>query len=238
MPAAVPPAVEAWHARGLGVAAAAAPRAAVEAWVTAEPRNPEALSLLAEAHYWTGLQLADERAPEAQARAAYGRGMDAARRAQAAAPQHPGGWFWETVNLAKQAEIDGIIRSASLLPTLRRLMDRAGALSPCYFHGGVNRFWAAVVIRTPEFLVRLQGRSSSKDGEEQLRTADRCAPDFLGNARFRAELRVKEDRKADALALLRAALARPPSADPAVEAWNRHERVLTRQMLARLGARE
>ena len=159
--------------------------------------------------------------------------LAAAQRATELDGKNPGGPFWDAVNRAKQAELRGIVASASELPTLEKRMNRVDVLQQCYFHGGVWRYWAAVIARTPTWLVRVQGRSI-RDGEDAVRKSLACEPAFVGTYRFWAELRVKDGDTAGARVLLKKGLELPESNNPEVAAWNRHERMLCRRMLAAL----
>ncbi len=226
-------AVEAWPARPLGSAASGPLVARFEAWAAAAPKDARAQVALAQVLYWHGLQLSDDAAPEARQLEAFTRGLAAAQRATELDGKNPVGPFWDAVNRAKQAELRGIVASASELPTLEKRMNRVDVLQQCYFHGGVWRYWAAVIARTPTWLVRVQGRSI-KDGEDAVRKSLACEPAFVGTYRFWAELRVKDDDAAGARVLLKKGLELPESNNPEVAAWNRHERMLCRRMLATL----
>jgi tetratricopeptide (TPR) repeat protein len=208
--------------------------AGFDAWVLEEPASAPAAHAQAQANYWLGLQLADAGQPRDAQLGAFNAAVASAQRLQKLDPADPGGPFWEAVNRAKAAELNGIASSASQLPTLKKLMARVDSMQPCYFHGGVHRYWGAVVTRTPGWLVTLQGRSL-KDAEDEFRKAVRCDPAFVGSLRFWAELKVKADDKPAAVAILREALAKPPAADAETRAYNLHELMLCRNLLKELG---
>lgn len=224
---------ERWYARPLGVAAAVPLERDITAHAQAHG-GVEAWVWLAEARYWLGLQMEDAGAPDDARQGMFERGLEASQIAQRKAPKHAGGWFWDAVNTAKVSEIRGIARSVSQLPHLKAMRDRVDRLDPSFFWGGAGRLRAAVIIRTPSLLVRMQG-SSLSEAESALNAAQRHGPHFVGNQRFRAELRLKQDRDGEAERLLRGALTMPDGPEPALRAWNEHERVLCRRLLVRMG---
>ena len=228
-------ALTSWRSRTLGVEPGRAQVQAFEAWAAQDPSSARAQVALAQANYWLGLQLADAKAPKDVQLKAFSAAVAAAQRGTRLDARNPGGPFWEAVNRAKVAELSGIVSSASELPTLQKLMDRVEALQPCYFHGGVHRYWGAVVTRTPGWMVRLQGRSSA-DGETEFRRSLQCDPEFVGTRRYWAELKLKDDDKPAAVAILRLALKQPPAADVETAIYNQHEQMLCRKLLAELHA--
>lgn len=222
-----------WLSRPQGLPAARALRDAIAAHAKDHPTDAAAWVWLAQAHYWEGLQQHDAGEDDDAQMATYGRAVEAARTAQRVDANHPGGWFWDGVNTAKVAELRGVARSVNLLPSLRSVMDRTDALAPGYFYGGTWRFRGVVITRTPSMLVRLQG-SSLEEADRFFARAQKHGPTFAATRRFLAELRLRQERPNEARALLQKVLDEPPEPDLEERAWNSHERLLCRRLLADL----
>jgi tetratricopeptide (TPR) repeat protein len=224
-----------WLRRGLGIADG---RRAVDAFVVfarQAPRDAQAHAGLARACYWLGLQQSEAGAPQEAQERTYQRGIDAGRKAQELNPQLAAGYYWEAVNIAKHAELSGIVQSASELPTMMRLMDKVDALEPGHFYGGTKRYWGVVIARSPEFLVRLQGQSLD-DAERFFKESLKAGPDFLGTKVFWAEVKAKRGDLQGAKELLHEVVGAAESpADPELRAWNAFEQVQARRKLDALG---
>ncbi|MEW5851409.1 MAG: TRAP transporter TatT component family protein [Myxococcota bacterium] len=220
----------AWLSRTLEVSNGEKVLAAAEAWVAAAPKSAPAHVMVAQAAYWLGLRMEVAGAGREALERTFARGMNAGVEAQRLGPELPGGYYWDAVNRAKIAELKGITSSAWQLPTLQGLIKKVDALQPGYSWGGTDRYRAVVITRTPDLLVRMQGKSLA-DAEEHFRKALKTAPEFAATKVFWAELKIRQGDTAAATALLREVLDAPPAADPEVRAWNQHEKARARRML-------
>jgi len=106
-------------------------RALLETSVAANP-TPEALTELSRVWFLTG----DFRArSEAERVAAYERGMEAGRRAIAAAPQSDQAHLFLAFNTGRTAEIRGVMRALALVGTIREESDAVLKLNPSNVEG-------------------------------------------------------------------------------------------------------
>jgi tetratricopeptide (TPR) repeat protein len=188
----------------------------------------ERVNALAEAAYWRGLQQEDANLAKATRKASFTTCRDASDRVQKLSPKAADGYFWSAVCRAKIAELTGIVSSAWELPELIDLMKKVDELHPGYGNGGTDRYWGAVIVRTPGFLRAMQGKDLD-DAETFFKNALKRSPDYAGTWMHLAELELKrDDEKAAAMAYDRA-IKSPRARDPGVEAWNRYYRMKATQ---------
>ena len=120
--------LSAWHEDPARIDRA---RALLETTVAANP-TPEALIELSRVWFLTG----DFRArSEAERVAAYERGMEAGRRAIAAAPQSDQAHLFLAFNTGRTAEIRGVMRALALVGTIREESDAVLKLNPSNVEG-------------------------------------------------------------------------------------------------------
>ncbi len=126
---------------------------------TASAREPDADTLTELAGVW--FLIGDIRAHDAAERqAAYERGVEAARRAIAMAPQDDDAHFWYAANTGRLAEQRGVLRAAALLSTIREESATVLRLNP-----------------------------SNVDGLTLAASLDAALPTVMGGDRARAEAR-------------------------------------------------
>ena len=120
--------LSAWHEDPARIDRA---RALLETSVTANP-TPEALTELSRVWFLTG----DFRArSEAERVTAYERGMEAGRRATAAAPQSDQAHLFLAFNTGRTAEIRGVMRALALVGSIREESETVLKLNPSNVEG-------------------------------------------------------------------------------------------------------
>jgi len=171
------------------------------------PKDYEALLRLSRLHYWVGQNL--ETANEKEALSHYKKGREYGKRAAEAAPDQPGGYFFEGANLARENSLKGSFSNLFGIKAVKQLNEKAGAIQAGYFHGGPDRFFCAYYTRLPGLL----GGSVSKAIEHGRKTVE-AHPAYAGNRIFLAEAYLKDGKNDLARRELEAALAVPDDALP------------------------
>jgi tetratricopeptide (TPR) repeat protein len=175
---------------------------------------------LARAQYWIGSHV-----PKDQARTEFEKGMDAARRASAAAPDRPEGYFWLAANMGGLAETQGISAGLRYRTPIRETLERVLAIDPGWQQGSADRALGRWYYKVP----RLFGGSKDKS-EAHLRKALTYNPQSTATWSFLADTLFAQGRDADARAALRHVLDAP--LDPS---WAPEDREFKAKAQERLG---
>ncbi len=206
-------------------------REAVSAWeaVLAErPGDYESLLRLSRLHYWIGQLL--EKTDRTAALAEYHTGREYGRKAADAAPEKPGGHFFEAANLARENNLKGTFSNLWGIGTVRRLNEKTAEIDPDYFYRGPDRFFCAMLTKLPGLL-----GGSTKKAIEHGKRAVEAFPDYAGNRYFLAEAYFKDGKNDLAREQLEAAVAAPDDAHPDVTPEQRMEKGRAAELLQRIG---
>lgn len=201
---------------------------AFEAVLKDAPTDYEALLRVSRLHYWIGQNI--EPVNESDAIAHYVKGREYGRRAAAAAPDRPGGYFFEAANLGRENNLKGKFKSLLGIGKVEDLNRKAEAIQPDYFYRGPDRFFCAYYTRLPGLL----GGSLSK-AIEHGKKAVQAFPNYAGNRFLLAEAYVKDGKNDLARAELEAALATPDDALPDAIPEQRLEKKRAAELLKKIG---
>ncbi|MGE5188703.1 MAG: TRAP transporter TatT component family protein [Gemmatimonadota bacterium] len=201
--------------------------AAYEALLKESPNDYDVLLRLSRLHYWIGQNL--ETVDKSGAIAHFVKGRDYGRRAAEAAPDRPGGYFFEAANLARENNLKGKFRSLLGIGKVEELNRKTETIQPDYFYRGPDRFFCAYYARLPGLL----GGSVSK-AVEYGKKAVAAYPIYAGNRFLLAEAYVKDGRNDLARAELEAALAAPDDAFPDAIPEQRLEKKRAAELLKKI----
>lgn len=201
---------------------------AYEALLREHPEDYETLLRLSRLHYWVGQNL--EGTSRDAALAHYRSGRDYGRRAAGAAPEKPGGHFFEAANLGRQNNLKGTFSNLRGIGTVRRLNEKTASIDPHYFYRGPDRFFCAMYTKLPGLL----GGSTTKAIEHGRRAVE-AFPAYAGNRYFLAEAYLKDAKNDLARRELEEALAIPDEALPDVVPEQRMEKKRAAALLKTLG---
>ena len=176
--------------------------AAYEDLLKEMPDDYKVLLRLSRLHYWVGQMLESTNKKEALEH--YAIGKEYGEKASKAAPEEPGGYFFEAANLARQNNLKGTFSNLFGISTVRKLNEKAASLDPEYFYRGTDRFFCAFYTKLPGLL----GGSATKAIEFGKRAVE-AYPNYAGNRYFLAEAYVKEGKNDLARKELEAAVALP-----------------------------
>jgi len=175
-----------WNERGDPVKAAEA-IAAYEDLLKDMPDDYKVLLRLSRLHYWVGQILESSNTKEALEH--YARGREYGKKASGAAPEEPGGYFFEAANLARQNNLKGTFSNLFGISTVSKLNEKTASLDPEYYYGGPDRFFCAYYTKLPGLL----GGSTTKAIEFGKRAVE-AFPNYAGNRYFLAEAYVKDGK--------------------------------------------
>jgi hypothetical protein len=188
----------------------------------AVPNDFESAWKLARAQYWIGGHVA-----KSQARGEFEKGMDAARRAAAAAPSRPEGYFWLAANMGGLAESQGMSAGLKYRTPIREALERVLAIDPGWQQGSADRALGRWFYKVP----RLFGGSKDKS-EAHLRKSLTYNSQSTATWLFLADTLDAMGRDADARAALKRVLDVP--VDPE---WAPEDREFKAQAAQRLKTR-
>ena len=157
--------------------------------------------------------------------AAYERGREAGRRAVAAAPRSEGAHVWYALNSARLAGTRGIMRAASMLPTLREEAATILSLNPASVEG--HTLAGGLAAELPGMLGGDRMRA-----EEHFRKALEADPRRTGTRLELARLYIATRRYLDAERELTRVVAEPAPSD--LPYWTLSDRPRARALLAAL----
>jgi tetratricopeptide (TPR) repeat protein len=199
-----------------------------EVLLSEHPEEHETLLRLSRLHYWIGQNL--EGTDRDAALAHYGSGREYGRRAAGAAPEKPGGFFFEAANLGRENNLKGTFSNLRGIGRVRRLNEKTASIDPDYYYRGPDRFFCAMYTKLPGLL----GGSASKAVEHGRRAVE-AFPAYAGNRYFLAEAYLKDAKNDLARRELEAALAIPDDALPDVVPEQRMEKKRAAALLRTLG---
>ena len=179
----------------------------------------EAAWKLARACYWLGGHV-----PEAERRARFEQGIEAARRAAAAQPNRPDGHFWMAANMGGMAEGFGLRAGLRYRGAIKAALEKALAIDAAYLEGSADRALGRWYARVP----RLFGGSDAK-AVEHLQRSLTYAPTSVPSHFFLAEVYLDMNRRDDARREFEAAISAPLDPD-----WIPEEREFKKQAEAHL----
>ncbi len=200
---------------------------AFEALLKDAPNDYDTLLRLSRLHYWIGQTLEPTR--ESDAIAHYVKGREYGRRAAAAGPDRPGGYFFEAANLGRENNLKGKFKSLLGIGKVEELNRKAEGIQPDYFYRGPDRFFCAYYTRLPGLL----GGSLSKAIEHGKKAVE-AYPNYAGNRFLLAEAYVKDGKNDLARTELEAALATPDDALPDAIPEQRLEKKRAAALLSKL----
>jgi tetratricopeptide (TPR) repeat protein len=157
----------------------------------------------------------------------YDRGRRAGSRALALAPRAPEAHFWYAMNSARWGQVNGVLRSLFLLPSLRREIRTTLELDPTFTPAYVLS--GTVSLEVP----RIFG-GSLDHAEESFRKALEQDPRLTAARVGLARALVQEGRRAEARQELQAVLDEKAPRSPAE--WTLHDTRDARALLAALQA--
>lgn len=183
-------------------------RAAERGWaarVAADAADFEAAWKLARTRYWLGTNgpgTGDEKKRLLEA------GIAAGRLAAAARPDAPEGHFWMAANMGALADAHGLRQGIKYRTPIREALEKALAIDPAFLDGSPDRALGRWYFKVP----RLFGGDLEKS-EAHLRKALGYNESSIISMLFLAEALLERDKKDEARALLRKAIATPPDPD-------------------------
>lgn len=149
---------------------------------------------LGRAGYWLG-----EHLPIDSARvAAFETGMDAARKAIAAQPARPEGYFWLAANMGGMAELKGIRAGLKYRTPVRQNLEKVLALDRAFQKGSADRALGRWYYKVPGLF-----GGSNRKSEQHLRQSLTYHPQSIASRYFLAETLEDTGRKTDAIRALR-----------------------------------
>lgn len=194
----------------------------------------EAAWKLARAQYWLGGHLprggGTPRLNEDERRAAFERGIDAARKAIGAQANRPEGHFWLAANMGALAESFGLRAGIKYRKPIREALELVLKIDPAFQHGSADRALGRWYFKVP----RLFGGSKEKS-EQHLRKSLTYNPTSCASHFFLAETLLEMDRKAEAIAELQRVIDAP--VDPEWAPEDREFKVKATALLKTLAGR-
>ena len=176
--------------------------AAADAWaaeLAERPSDFDAAWKLARADYWLG-----GHAPTAQRRTFLARGIEAGRRAIAAAPNRPEGHFWTAANMGALAEASGIRGGLKYRRPIKDELEWVLRAAPEFLQGSADRALGRWYFKVPALF-----GGSKVLAEKHLRASLDHNPRSTASHFFLAELFLDDGRVADARAELQQVLDAP-----------------------------
>ena len=135
------------------------------------PDDKDLLTRLSIAYYWKGITIQEEKKEERKK--AFIMGQKFARKLCELNPDSIEGNFWFTVNKALYGGEVGVMKSAFMLPDIKKRMKIVMDRERFYYHGGPQRVLARIDYETPGFL-----RGSLEKAEAMLKEAILESPNF------------------------------------------------------------
>ena len=193
-------------------------------WEEALARDPDdfdAAWKLARAGYYLGQRLATDAARAA----AYESGMAAARKAIAAQPDRPEGYFWLAANMGGLAEQGGMRSGLKFRTPVRENLEKVLAMDPGFQKGSADRALGRWYFKVPGLF-----GGSKRKSEEHLRRSLTYDPNSSASKVFLAETLQATGRTSEAIALLQSVLDTP--VDPEWAPEDRDFKAQAKRLLA------
>lgn len=178
--------------------------AAEKVWAeraAADGRDFDSAWKLARVRYWLGT---NGPARPDQRKQVLEQGIAAGRLATTARPDAPHGHFWIAANMGALAEAHGLRQGIRYRTPIREALETALRLDAAYLDGSADRALGRWYFKVP----RLFGGDLRKS-EQHLRKALTYKSDSVLTLLFLGETLIELDRRADARAVLDAAVAAP-----------------------------
>src|SRR5215218_950423 len=171
--------------------------------LTANPQDFESAWKLARARYWIG-----GHAAAAEGRAILESGIAAGKAAASLRLDRPEGHFWMAASMGALAESFGLRQGIKYRGAIKDALLTVLKLDPAFLDGSADRALGRWYFKVPG----LFGGSKSKS-EAHLRQSLTYDPDSIASHVFLAETLLDMNRRADAAAELRKAIAAPIDAE-------------------------
>jgi tetratricopeptide (TPR) repeat protein len=188
----------------------ASARQAADLWnqaLTANPHDFDAAWKLARADYWLG-----GHAPGDERRRDLEQGIEAGRKASAAAPDRPDGHFWTAANMGALAESYGVRQGLKYRKPIKEELETVLRINPRFQDGSADRALGRWYFKVPGLF-----GGSHKEAEAHLRTSLTYNEQSTASHFFLAELLQADGRKDDARAELQRVLDAPVNPEWAPE---------------------
>ena len=168
--------------------------------LTANPKDFNSASRLAQARYWLGTN----GLPEAQRKGALEAGIAAARAAIAIDANRPEGHFWLGANMGALAESFGLRQGMKYRGQIRDALEATLKLSPAFQQGSADRALGRWYFKVPGLF-----GGSNKKSEEHLRKSLTFNPHSVVSHLFLADTLADLGRKDQARKEYQAAVDAP-----------------------------
>jgi TRAP transporter TatT component family protein len=201
------PSPDALYADRENLASAQAAVDALAADLSASPGSFDTAWKLARASYWVGGHV-----PKPDARAVFLRGIDAGRKAIAAAPDRPEGHFWTAANMGALAESSGIRDGLKYHRPIKDELEWVLQRDPAFMQGSADRALGRWYFKVPGLF-----GGSKTSAEAHLRASLKYNPNSTASHFFLAELYLDQRRNAEARAELQQVIDAPLDPDWAPE---------------------
>jgi tetratricopeptide (TPR) repeat protein len=188
----------------------ASARQAANLWnqaLSANPHDFDAAWKLARADYWLG-----GHAPGDERRRYLEQGIEAGRKASAAAPDRPDGHFWTAANMGALAESYGVRQGLKYRKPIKEELETVLRINPRFQDGSADRALGRWYFKVPGLF-----GGSHKEAEAHLRASLKYNEQSTASHFFLAELLQDDGRKEDARAELQRVLDAPVNPEWAPE---------------------
>ncbi|MCJ7774595.1 MAG: TRAP transporter TatT component family protein [Desulfobacterales bacterium] len=157
---------------------------AIDAYTSAlkiVPDDRDLLTRLSIAYYWKGNNFKEKEKDERKK--AFTTGQMYAKKLCELDSDNVEGNFWFAVNMALYGGEVGVMKSAFMLPDIKRRMEIVMDREKYYYHGGPQRLLARIDYETPGFF-----RGSLEKAEAMLKEAIHASPNFTLSYVYLAEI--------------------------------------------------
>jgi tetratricopeptide (TPR) repeat protein len=180
----------------------------MEQLTTREPANYDAWWRLARARYY----VADREKDQTRKTRLFQSGIEAAKKALAAAANRVEGHFWFAANQGEYADLRGALQSLGLVKTIRKEFEAALAIEPAYENGAIYSALGQIDLNLP----RLFG-GNERRGIARLEEGIKVGPNNAELKVTLAEVYQKKARRDEARKLLESVLSENDPARSPVE---------------------
>ena len=135
------------------------------------PNDKDLLVRLSIAYYWKGISIQEDKKEERKR--AFTMGQTYAQKLCELNPDSVEGNFWFAVNMASYGGEVGVMKSAFMLPDIKKRMEIVMDRERFYYHGGPQRLLARIDYETPGLF-----RGSLENAVQMLKEAIQVSPNF------------------------------------------------------------
>ncbi len=189
--------------------------------LTMVPNDKTLLIRLSTAYYWKGTNFEEEKKEERKK--AFTTGQMYAQKLCEIDPDSAGGNFWYTVNMALYGGEVGVMKSAFMLPEIKKRMGKVMSSEKFYHHGGPQRLLARIDYETPSIL-----RGSLEAAEVMLKEAIQHSPNFTLSHIYLADIYMEMKKPTQAREELEFVLTLPEDALPGFEPEIRRDKKIAK----------